>query len=337
MNTSLLAPLAWLFGSMTERAVWSFEMRLTSLSTPVEVSLYALPDSFVGEDFVGVKLADEREFTQVLLHKLGFPAVSDADWTAGWWCSVLALEWLPMIGDESLDSGHINRAWLWLGYDEHNRACEYRWLWTNKEQAGCAAQMLAASVVDERHMSTAQRDAYHDVSKVLAAAIEFMGKAATDFDQWQQASQLQAPVSVADYVSLLQLLNPNASVDEVATKASRLYQQLVVNGGVNEGDLAADLFVDGAVWRQDWKCDAEGLAAAMAGLLGVDDFELPAPAGVLGEDLFPYVQAALEPYAMQLMNYQSFSDHYDLFLLPSYQVATVLKLSDLTACDLERL
>ena len=108
----------------------------------------------------------------------------------------------------------------------------------------------------------------------------------------------------------------------------------MLDGGMNEGDLAEWLLHEN-VFHHDWKFDAEDLSEVLADLLGQEDFALDAPADTYGEDLFPCAQEALAKQQKCLMNYQSYGDSYYFFILPDYQVDTVLRLSQRLHCDLE--
>ena len=176
--------------------------------------------------------------------------------------------------------------------------------------------------------------AYIDLGIVLAAVVEYLGKPATDFAQWQYPSQLVPAPQPEDYVSLLQLLNPNTAEATLAEAAQALHQRLMLDGGMNEGDLAEWLLHEN-VFHHDWKFDAEDLSEVLADLLGQEDFALDAPADTYGEDLFPCAQEALAKQQKCLMNYQSYGDSYYFFVLPDYQVDTVLRLSQRLRCDLE--
>ena len=340
MNKLYFEPMKHVFEQMAERELWTFEMDLYHLNTPVNVVMYGLPDSFADEDFKRVGMSGLKEFSQRLLAQMAFPAVDDATWNDGWWCYVLALEWLPVLDDADERSGNINRMWIWLGYDDLGEACEYRLLWTDSESDSCAEMMLGAQTLDERLMSSEffsnniHKAAYIDLGIVLAAVVEYLGKPATDFAQWQYPSQLVPAPQPEDYVSLLQLLNPNTAEATLTAAAQALHQRLMEDDGMNEGDLAEWLLHEN-VFHHDWKFDAEDLSEVLADLLGQEDFALDAPADTYGEDLFPCAQAALAKQQKCLMNYQSYGDSYHFFVLPAYQVDTVLRLSQRLRCDLE--
>ena len=244
MNRLYFEPMKHVFEQMAERELWTFEMDLYHLNTPVNVVMYGLPDSFADEDFKRVGMSGLKEFSQRLLAQMAFPAIDDATWNDGWWCYVLALEWLHVLDDADERSGNINRMWIWLGYDDAGEACEYRLLWTDSESDSCAEMMLGAQTLDERLMNSEffsnniHKAAYIDLGIVLAAVVEYLGKPATDFAQWQYPSQLVPAPQPEDYVSLLQLLNPNTAEATLAEAAQALHQRLMLDGGMNEGDLA---------------------------------------------------------------------------------------------------
>ena len=342
MNTLYFEPMKYVFEQMAERELWSFNMDLNHLNTPVGVVMYGFPDSFAEEDFERVGMSGLKEFSQRVLAQMAFPAIDDAVWDDGWWCYVLALEWLPVLDDADERSGNINRMWIWLGYDELGEACEYRLLWTDQESDSHAEMMLGAQTLDEQLMGSQffsndiHKTAYIDLGIVLAAVVEYLGKPATDFAQWQYPSQLVAEPKVDDYVSLLQLLNPNTAAATLAQAAETLHQRLIVDEGMNEGDLAEWLFHEN-VFHHDWKFDAEDLSEVLADLLEQESFELVAPDDTYGEDLFPFAQQALATQQLRLMNYQNYGDSYHFFVLPEYQVDTVLQLSQRLGCDLEAL
>ena len=92
MNKLYFEPMKYVFEQMAERELWTFDMDLYHLNTPVNVVMYGLPDSFADEDFKRVGMSGLKEFSQRLLAQMAFPAVDDATWNDGWWCYVLTLE-----------------------------------------------------------------------------------------------------------------------------------------------------------------------------------------------------------------------------------------------------
>ena len=54
MNKLYFEPMKHVLEQMAERELWTFEMDLYHLNTPVNVVMYGLPDSFAEEDLTRV-------------------------------------------------------------------------------------------------------------------------------------------------------------------------------------------------------------------------------------------------------------------------------------------
>lgn len=80
------------------------------------------------------------------------------------------------------------------------------------------------------------------------------------------------------------------------------------------GEEWADIFCVleryGATWRSDWKFEPEEMEAIVQDLLGWDEWEWEYPEETYSEELFPYVQAALERDGLVLCDVQTGDDCY---------------------------
>ena len=66
----------------------------------------------------------------------------------------------------------------------------------------------------------------------------------------------------------------------------------------------------GATWRSDWKFEPEEMEAIVQDLLGWDEWEWEYPEETYSEELFPYVQAALERDGLVLCDVPTGDDGY---------------------------
>lgn len=80
------------------------------------------------------------------------------------------------------------------------------------------------------------------------------------------------------------------------------------------GEEWADIFCVleryGATWRSDWKFEPEEMEAIVRNLLGWEEWEWEYPEETYSEELFPYVQAALERDGLVLCDVQTGDDCY---------------------------
>ncbi len=80
------------------------------------------------------------------------------------------------------------------------------------------------------------------------------------------------------------------------------------------GEEWADIFFVleryGATWRSDWKFEPEEMEAIVRNLLGWEEWEWEYPEETYSEELFPYVQAALERDGLVLCDVPTGDDCY---------------------------
>lgn len=97
-----------------------------------------------------------------------------------------------------------------------------------------------------------------------------------------------------------------------------------------------DFFESLNTWNSDWKFDPEDAESFISEMIG-EDLNFEYPEETYSDDLFPYIQSALEKRGLELMSYETNGDNYLFFVANKDDVARILELSELTKIEVESL
>ncbi|WP_345146473.1 DUF6630 family protein [Flavobacterium ginsengiterrae] len=89
-------------------------------------------------------------------------------------------------------------------------------------------------------------------------------------------------------------------------------------------------------WHSDWKFDPEDAEYFISEMIG-EDLNFEYPEETYSQDLFPYIQTALEKRGLELMSYVTKGDDYLFFLANKEDVGRILELSKLTKIEIDKL
>lgn len=89
-------------------------------------------------------------------------------------------------------------------------------------------------------------------------------------------------------------------------------------------------------WNSDWKFDPEDAEYFISEMIG-EDLNFQYPKETYSNDLFPYIQSALEKHNLELMTFDTHGDNYLFFVTNKKDVGRILELSELTNIEIEQL
>lgn len=154
-------------------------------------------------------------------------------------------------------------------------------------------------------------------------------------------------VSVEDFKRIIKLINYNDVLEEDIEKtANSLFQEYqsdweVLNEEVDYPSYSYfpsryELFINANLWQSDWKFDPEEADNFIENILD-EGLEFEYPEETYSHNLFPYIQKALAPKGLILMNMDAEGDAYNFYLAHKKDIPEIINLSQKLKLGLENI
>lgn len=327
----------------------SFEFEMKNVHKPITVNLFTFPSSFDGYEDSRKELEESGynnsfELLNELYKKIDINPITQDQIDQGLKFDYIHIQFYTKPPERlKKNFKHIfNNFIIFFCSTNATVANDFKILYTNNWFLNYVKGILTAEAINFTDpKNDIQEIGFEEFKTILQGICQYLNIEIPEGTELPSKENLlvQEKVTAATFEELINLVSRGDVDENFVKKQSKKLLKNFKKGSDNYEEVIKRswvFFESVDSWHSDWKFDPEDAEYFISEMIG-KNLNFAYPEETYSENLFPYIQSALEKLDLELMTYESYGDSYLFFVANKKDVARILELSDLTKIEVKKL